>query len=87
MWIHFSVTRVELETTSYNISESDKVVQVCINVAGANTPCSNTDHFQLTLNTADQSAGKMLCVFSDIHMHSKMSYSDLTTILLIWLHD
>ena len=87
MWINFSVTRVELETTSYNISESDEVVQACINVAGANTPCSNTDRFQLTLNTADQSAGKMLCVFSDIHMHSKMSYSDLTTILLIWLHD
>ena len=62
MCIYFSVTRVGFETTSYNISESDEVVQICINAAGSNTLCSNTDHFQLTLNTADQSAGKMLCV-------------------------
>ena len=62
MCLFFSVTRVGFETTSYNISESDEVVQACINVAGANTACSNTDRFQLTLNTADQSAGKMLCV-------------------------
>ena len=87
MWINFSVTRVELETTSYNISESDEVVQACINVAGANTLCSNTDHFQLTLNTADQSAGKMLCVLLTYNILLKMSYSDLTTMLLIWLHD
>ena len=56
------MTVVGLETTAYSISESDEVVQICINAAGSNTLCPNTDNFQLTLKTADQSAGKMLCV-------------------------
>ena len=48
---------VGLETTSYTVSESDEVVDICINAAGANTDCPSSDPFQLTLSTADQTAG------------------------------
>ena len=46
-----------LERTSYTVSESDEVVEICINAAGANTDCPSSDPFQLTLSTADQTAG------------------------------
>ena len=38
-----------LERTSYTVSESDEVVEICINAAGANTDCPSSDPFQLTL--------------------------------------
>ena len=82
--LYYSATVVRLETTAYSISESDEVVQICINAAGANTPCPNTDRFQLTLNTADQTAGNVLCVSvcsNDVFTYSsKRSHSDLYTI-------
>ena len=80
--LYYSATVVRLETAAYNISESDEVVQICINAAGANT-CSNTDHFQLTLNTADQTAGNVLCVSLYSKHTTKMSHSDLFTINLL----
>ena len=46
-----------LERTSYTVSESDEVVEICINAAGANTDCPSSDPFQLILSTADQTAG------------------------------
>ena len=46
-----------LKKTSYTVSESDEVVEICINAAGANTGCPSSDPFQLTLSTADQTAG------------------------------
>ena len=46
-----------LERTSHTVSESDEVVEICINAAGANTDCPSSDPFQLTLSTADQTAG------------------------------
>ena len=48
---------VGLERTSYTVPESDEVVEICINAAGANTDCPSSDPFQLTLSTADQTAG------------------------------
>ena len=82
--LYYSATVVRLETAAYNISESDEVVQICINAAGANTLCPNTDHFQLTLSAADQTAGNVLCVSvcsNDVFTYTpKMSHSDLYTI-------
>ena len=50
-------TVVGLKRTSYTVSESDEVVEICVNAAGANTDCPSSDPFQLTLLTADQTAG------------------------------
>ena len=85
--LYYSATVVRLETAAYNISESDEVVQICINAAGANTPCPNTDHFQLTLNTADQTAGNVLCVSvcsNDVFTYTPLKCRTLIFILLIF---
>ena len=49
-------TVVELVVTSYTVSESDKVVEVCVNVVDS-TPCPSTLSFTVTLSTCDQTAG------------------------------
>ena len=46
-----------LDRTSYTVSESDEVVEICIDAAGANTDCPSSDPFQFTFSTADQTAG------------------------------
>ena len=55
----FSATVVGLKAITYNVSESDKVVKICISAVGANTLCPSRDPFQLLLNTLNQSAGVM----------------------------
>ena len=50
-------TVVELAETSYTISESDEVVEVCINAVGANSSCPSTEPFHVSLSTTDQTAG------------------------------
>ena len=50
-------TVVELAETSYTISESDEVVEVCINAVGGNSSCPSTEPFHVSLSTTDQTAG------------------------------
>ena len=57
---HYSLApgiTVGLERASYTVSESVEAVEICITAAGANTPCLNTQSFQVILSTTDESAG------------------------------
>ena len=50
-------TVVGLAVTSYTVSESDEVVEVCINAVGTTSSCPSTESFHVTLSTSDQTAG------------------------------
>jgi hypothetical protein len=47
---------VGLAVTSYTISESDEVVEVCINAVGTTSSCPSTESFHVTLSTSHQTA-------------------------------
>ena len=46
------LTEVGLEKTFYNISESEGVVEICVNASGTNASCPGSQTFQVTLSTA-----------------------------------
>ena len=52
-----SPAEVGLEATSYNVSESDGEVEICVNASGTNASCPSPYYFQVTLSTASNSAG------------------------------
>ncbi|CAI8036866.1 hypothetical protein GBAR_LOCUS20654, partial [Geodia barretti] len=47
---------VGLAVTSYNVSESDEVVEVCINAIGTTSSCPSTESFHVTLSTSHRTA-------------------------------
>ena len=51
------LTEVGLEKTFYNISESEGVVEICVNASGTNASCPSPFTFQVTLSTASNTAG------------------------------
>ena len=53
----FAATLVELETSTFPVSESDDVVEICINAVGVNTPCPSQHPLHVTFSTTDISAG------------------------------
>ena len=50
-------TEVGLEKTFYNISESEGVVEICVNASGTNASCPSPLTFQVSLSTASNTAG------------------------------
>ena len=60
------VTEVGLKKTFYNISESDGVVEICVNASGTNTSCPSPFTFQVTLSTASNTAGIHSCSLSQL---------------------
>ena len=55
-------TEVGLEKTFYNISESEGVVEICVNASGTNASCPSPQTFQVSLSTASNTAGIHSCI-------------------------
>ena len=60
------MTEVGLEKTFYNISESEGVVEICVNASGTNDSCPSPLTFQVTLSTASNTAGIHSCSLSQL---------------------
>ena len=48
---------IGLEATFYTVGESDAVVEICVNAAGANSSCPSSVPFQVLLSAFSPSAG------------------------------
>ena len=48
---------VGLESTSYTVSESEEVVEICIKAEGVSSPCNITHPFQVILSSSNETAG------------------------------
>ena len=51
------MTEAGFKKTLYNISESEGVVEICVNASGTNVSCPTPFTFQVTLSTASNTAG------------------------------
>ena len=60
------MTEAGLKKTFYNISESDGVVEICVNASGTNASCPSPFTFQVTLSTASNTAGIHSCSLSQL---------------------
>ena len=56
------LTEVGLEKTFHNISESEGVVEICVNASSTNASCPSSQTFQVTLSTASNTAGINSCI-------------------------
>ena len=65
-----------MEKTFYNISESEGVVEICVNASGTNALCPSSQTFQVTLSTAgiQQFISKLLACQSLFHAVSPTDY-------------
>ena len=58
--------------TSYNVSESDEVVEVCINAVGTTSSCPSTESFHVTLSTSHRTAGSYQYIKDPISMSQQL---------------
>ena len=50
-------TTVGLDPSSFTVSESDEVIEICITAVGVNTPCPSSVPFEISLSTLSHTTG------------------------------